>query len=79
MELVITRSLHNIKSGFGLFHLRKALLLHVVGFDAVAITALRHDIGQAHVLGIGIFDREAIRVLFFGHGQTNVLFVWVVN
>jgi hypothetical protein len=59
--------------------LSKALLLHVVGFDAVAITALRHDIGQAHVLGIGIFDRIAIRILFFGHGQTNVLFVWVVN
>lgn len=55
------------------------MLLHVVGFDVVAITPLRHDIGQAHVLGIGIFDREAIRVLFFGHGKTNVLFVWVVN
>jgi hypothetical protein len=39
-----------------LFHLRQALLLHVMRLDAVAITLLGHDIGQAHVLGVVVLD-----------------------
>lgn len=62
-----------------LFHLRQALLLHVMRLDAVTITLLGHDIGQAHVLGVVVLDRIAVRILFFGHGQTHIFSVWVVN
>ena len=47
--------------------------------DAVTITLLGHDIGQAHVLGVVVLDRIAVRILFFGHGQTHIFSVWVVN
>jgi len=59
--------------------LRQTLVLHVVGFDAVTITLLAQDVGQTHVFGISVSHRIAIRILFFGHGQAHVLFVWALN
>jgi hypothetical protein len=47
--------------------------------DAVAIALLGHDIGQAHVFGIVVFDGIAVCVLFFRHGQTHIFLVWVLN
>jgi len=43
-----------------LFYLGQAMLFHFMRFDVVAIALLLHHIGQTHVFGICILERETV-------------------